>query len=536
MPAAQRRPVRPGQLHAPGARGHGRQPGRRAARARRLAQPGFIFSLAWSALRRQARARPARPPSRRGGPHSPAARGRYSWFAPDTSGSLFSWIGDTASLLNGNSLTSVGQLYTGAAAALINAQAEGQPFNLTGLGMSPTEARARAATLLQGCRRARPAQRQRPSESAELGAPAADPCARRAGQEASVHKALTEPLPAIKTDGVWSQQCAPCIGQGEEGVPDRNFTSAAQEVRRPCPRPPRLRVRASKGVPAGRRPAVPSACASRRQDLPWRARACGTAEHALPDARGTPRRCSGPARTAGARAEGAAAVRAGGLPPLLRQLRLPRRRHEGAALPVGRPAAAPELGGAGSGADGGAVRRLGAHIDMNQRTCAAARLCCQRTRRLRRRRGATRHRVLSTPPRGSAPDAARSLLQHPLCWVARRRSGLHPHATALDQAMCACAFKSAAPPPHGGPVRRSGACEGYLLTMGLRWAYRCCAAAPALCMSGADQQGLRPLLFFNDVAQQGAAMQAHASELHPGLHAWWQPQPILYLCYIVHVR
>ncbi len=95
-----------------------------------------------------------------------------------------------------------------------------------------------------------------------------------------MHKALTEPLPAIKTDGVWSQQCAPCIGQGEEGVPDRNFTSAAQEVRRPRPQPSRSRSRASKGVPAGGRPAVRSARASRR----WTTRdaACAVALRSMP--------------------------------------------------------------------------------------------------------------------------------------------------------------------------------------------------------------------------------------------------------------
>ncbi len=257
---------------------------RRAPAALPSLAPGHF--PAWPALRsaarRQARTCLARPPSCRGGSKSlAAARGRYSWFAPDTSGSLFSWIGDTASLLNGNSVTSVGALYTGAAAALINAQAEGQAFNLTGLGMSPTEARARPPTMLWRCRRAR----VRLSDSRPVRVPSSAPlrlmrAARRARQEASVHKALTEPLPAIKTDGVWSQQCAPCIGQGEEGVPDRNFTSAAQEVRRPRPQPSRSRSRASKGVPAGGRPAVRSARASRR----WTTRdaACAVALRSMP--------------------------------------------------------------------------------------------------------------------------------------------------------------------------------------------------------------------------------------------------------------
>ena len=113
--------------------------------------PGSVHALSdfWAALfacrHLPGLARACRAACRAAQPSSRGARRRYSWFAPDTSGDLFSWIGDTASLLNGNSLTSVGQLYTGAAAALINAQTEGRPYNLTSLGMSPTEVRNRAA-------------------------------------------------------------------------------------------------------------------------------------------------------------------------------------------------------------------------------------------------------------------------------------------------------------------------------------------------------------------------------------------------------
>ena len=69
---------------------------------------------------------------------------RYSWFAPDTSGGIFSWIGPTASLLSGSSLTSLGAVYNGQANAAINAisdHAEGRPINTT--GMAQAEARAR---------------------------------------------------------------------------------------------------------------------------------------------------------------------------------------------------------------------------------------------------------------------------------------------------------------------------------------------------------------------------------------------------------
>lgn len=69
--------------------------------------------------------------------------GRYAWFAPDTSDGLFSWIGPTASLLSGSSLTSLGAVYNGnanAAINAINAHTEGRAFNTT--GMAQAEARA----------------------------------------------------------------------------------------------------------------------------------------------------------------------------------------------------------------------------------------------------------------------------------------------------------------------------------------------------------------------------------------------------------
>lgn len=73
----------------------------------------------------------------------PAPRHRYSWFAPDTSGGIFSWIGPTASLLSNGATTSVGAIYAGQANAAINAinaHAQGRPLDTT--GMSKAEARS----------------------------------------------------------------------------------------------------------------------------------------------------------------------------------------------------------------------------------------------------------------------------------------------------------------------------------------------------------------------------------------------------------
>lgn len=50
-------------------------------------------------------------------------------------------------------------------------------------------------------------------------------------QVEAVQDALNAPLPEIRTNGTWSKDCAPCVGQG--GIAQPEFSSRAQEVRPP---------------------------------------------------------------------------------------------------------------------------------------------------------------------------------------------------------------------------------------------------------------------------------------------------------------
>lgn len=53
----------------------------------------------------------------------------------------------------------------------------------------------------------------------------------RARQAEAVQDALTAPLPEIRTNGTWSKDCAPCIGQN--GIAQPQFSSNAQQVQPP---------------------------------------------------------------------------------------------------------------------------------------------------------------------------------------------------------------------------------------------------------------------------------------------------------------